>query len=175
MNKSIQKIAVEGILISTSIVIGIIDHQLGTIGIKFLNLMYLLPLFLIEDMFGTKSGILCLFSANMIKSIFFSKSGILGFLLRLSAIVYMLFRKRGNSWKKCFIFDLIGILLTMLIQYPASYIFYKSLIKFDNIKFIMYNIFMDSLSFLIVVIISRVINLKHIKGNYDEIIKRDCD
>lgn len=166
MDKSVRKVAIEGVLVSLSIVIGIIDHQIGTIGIKFLNLMYLLPLFIAEDMFGTKSGIFCLCSANVIKSIFFSKSGILGFLLRLSAIVYMLFR-RNNSWQKCLIFDLIGIFFTMLIQYPASYMFYKTLINFADIKFIMYNVLMDSLSFLIVVIISRVINIKRIQGNYE--------
>ena len=167
MDKLSKKIAIEGIFISLSLVIGIIDHQLGTLGIKFLNLMYLLPLFLVEDMFGTKSGVLCLCLANTIKSIFFSKSGILGFLLRQSATIYMFFRKKNYSWKKCFIFDLIGIFLTMVIQYPASYIFYKTLINFNNIKFIMYNVFMDSLSFLIVVIISRIIDLNYIKGNYE--------
>ena len=167
MDKTVRKIAIEGVLVSLSIVIGIIDHQIGTIGIKFLNLMYLLPLLIAEDMFGTKSGILCLCSANIIRSVFFSKSGILGFLLRLSAIVYMFFRRRNDSWQKCLIFDLIGIFFTMLIQYPASYMFYKALINFADIKFIMYNVLMDSLSFLIVVIISRIINLKRIQGNYE--------
>ena len=165
MNKLSQKIAVEGILVSLSIVIGIIDHQLGIIGIKFLNLMYLLPIFFAEDLFGTKSGILCLFSANLIKSIFFSKSGVLGFLLRLSAFVYMIFRKKNDLWKKTFVFDLIGIVLTMLIQFPASYIFYKSIV--NNFGFIIYNVLMDMLNFSFVVIVSRIINFKRIKGNYE--------
>ena len=48
MNKSTRKIAIEGILVSLSIVIGVIDHQLGTVGVKFLNLMYLLPIFFLK-------------------------------------------------------------------------------------------------------------------------------
>lgn len=45
--------------------------------------------------------------------------------------------------------------------------FYKALINFANIEFIMYTVLMDSLSFLIVEIVSRVINLKGIQGNYE--------
>ena len=53
----------------------------------------------------------------------------------------------------------------MLIQFPVSYVFYKSIV--NNFGFIIYNVFMDMLSFSVVVVVSRIVNLKHIEGFYE--------
>ena len=165
---SMKKISIEGLLSGASIFIGLADHQIGLSGIKIFNTMYLLPILIAQDILGFYGGAICLLSSSLIRGIFFSKSGLIGFLIRISFIVYMIFRK-GRSEKRLKIVasDIIGVIATLIVQFPLLCFFYRSSFGVENGFLILYSTIEDIFKLSLVVVCSRLINVKKFKEFYN--------
>lgn len=170
MNMS-KKVAIEGFLVGVSIWIGIMEHHFSLMEIQILQGMYLIPIFIIRDLFGFKSGVCCIILSSFIRCIFFSKAGILGFLIRIVPIIYLYFRKdKECNIKTIIFFDLIGIFLTLLCKIPLHYLFFIKYLQIDASQmknmFVNYLLITNLLRLSISVIISRANILKNIfKGH----------
>ena len=171
MNKSSKEIAIEGFLVGLSITTGIVEHQFNILGFSMLQGLSLLPIFFIQDMFGLKTGFWCLFSSTLIRSILFSCAGIFGFLARMSAFFYMIFRnRRTTKLYQIYIFDLIGIIISIFVKIPFAYSFWRQIYNYNGstmmdviIKVIIPTNF---LRLLIVVLLSRIIKMDNFKKYY---------
>lgn len=158
---SMRKIAIEGLLSGTSVLIGLIDHQIGISGIKIFNAFYLLPILIAQDILGFYAGALCLLSSSLIRGIFFSKSGLMGFLIRISFVVYMMFRKRESEKRwKVVLFDIIGLIAILVSQLPLLITFYKSSFGVENQFLILYNTLEDVFKLSLVIVCSRLIDVR---------------
>lgn len=170
MNKSSKEIAIEGFLVSLSVIIGVIEHQFSLVGIQIIQGLYVIPILFVQDMFGLKSGFWCLFSSSLIRTFFFSCAGVLGFLARMSVFFYMLLRKQrtSNLYKLC-LFDLVGILLAIFVKIPCAYAFWKQVCSFNELEMIegIIKIIIPTnlLRLVIVVVLSRVIKFDELKKN----------
>ncbi len=163
-----RKIAIEGFLSGVSVLIGLIDHQIGISGVKIFNAFYLLPILVAQDILGFYAGVLCLLSSSLIRGIFFSKSGIIGFLIRISFIVYMMFRKeKSEKQLKVVLFDILGLIAVLVSQLPLLVTFYKSSFGVENWFLILYNTLEDVFKLSLVVVCSRLINVRRFRGFCD--------
>lgn len=160
-----KKIAIEGLLVGFSVWIGVLEHQFSFSAVQIFQGFGLIPIFMIQDLFGLSSGIWCLFSYSLIRSIFFSRASVLGFLMKISVIFYMLFRRKNSDRiYKVVIFDLIGIIISILAKIPVSYIFWKRILGIDDIQVIdiitKYMIPINLARMTLVVFVSRTIRVE---------------
>lgn len=160
-----KKVAIEGLLIGLSVWIGVFEHQFSFSAIQIFQGFGLIPILMIQDLFGLSSGILCLFSYSLIRSIFFSRASILGFLMKISVVFYMLFRRK-NSDKvyKIVLFDVVGIIIAILAKIPISYIFWKRALGISGTQTIdiitKYMIPMNLARMVLAVFVSRVVKVE---------------
>lgn len=184
-----KKVAIQGFLVGLSLLFGTVEHQFSLAGMHLLIGLYLVPLLVVNDLFGFKSGFWSCFAVCLIRMLFLSNAGVLGFLLYLSPVIYMLLRKRYVcSWGKWIFFDFIGVLLTILCKIPLYFLFLTSYLRIDFIQ--AKNVLMGGLilanviGMSVAVILSRLIDFRKylMEGDnrYDEfesekLDEKDCN
>ncbi len=163
MNQRTKQISILALVISLSVWIGSFERYFNFGGIQ-IGLCFV-PILIFQDFYGLKSGILCLLCYNAIKTIFLSKSGILGFLNRASIIFYMAFRK--NYPKKIInivLYDILGLFFFILSKIPTSYIFWKSSSNFENYKLFdiitRFIIPTNLINLSVIILVSRIMNFR---------------
>ena len=157
-----KKVAIEGLLVGLAVWIGVLEHQFSFSVVQIFQGFGIIPILMVQDLFGLSSGVWCLFSYCLIRTIFFSRASVLGFLMKISVIFYMFFRKK-NSDKiyKIIFFDLIGIIIAILAKIPISYMFWKGTLGINSTQathiITKYMIPMNLARMVIAIFISRVI------------------
>ena len=160
-----KKVAIEGLLVGLSVWIGIFEHQLSSSVVQVFQGFGIIPILMIQDLFGLGSGVWCLFSYCLIRTIFFSRASFLGFLMKISVVFYMLFRKK-NSDKlyKIIAFDLMGTFIAILAKIPISYMFWKGILGINSVQTMhiitKYMIPMNLIRMMIAIFISRIIKVE---------------
>ncbi len=171
MNLS-KKVAIQGLLVGLSIWIGTIEHQFSLAGMHLLVGLYLVPLFVVVDLFGFKSGFWSCFAVCFIRMLFFSNAGVLGALLYLSPVIYMFFRRRYScGLGKLVLFDSLGLLLTISVKVPLYLLFLTSYLKIDFVQakniLIGGSIFANIIGFSVAIVLSRLVDFRKYLGESD--------
>ncbi len=166
MGSRTRRVVIQAFAISLSFWIGILERYINFGGIQVG--LYVIPILVIHDLYGFRYGTECVLCYNIIKTVFFSKAGVLGFMNRLPVIFYMIFRKKKDEKiKKMILFDLIGISAYLILKIPISYIFWKTSTNLENLN--LFNLIFTCIipfnlsSILSVVLVSRFIDLKKFK------------
>ena len=166
MSNKTRRIVIEAFAIALAFWIGMFERYINFGG--FQVGLCMVPILIIHDLYGLKYSAECLLCYNLIKTVFFSKMGILGFMVRLPLIFYLIFRKRNdeNVIKKI-TFDLIGILIYLIIKLPIAYMFWKinSNLEGVNLFSLIFTCIIpcNLASISSIVLISRLINLRKFK------------
>ena len=157
-----KKVAVEGLLVGLSVWIGVFEHQFSFSVVQIFQGFGIIPILMIQDLFGLSSGVWCLFSYCLIRTIFFSRASVLGFLMKMSVVFYMFFRKKkSDRIYKIIIFDLIGIIISIIVKIPISYIFWRGTLGINSTQAMYiitkYMIPMNFARMVIAILVSRII------------------
>lgn len=161
-----RRIVLQAFAISLAFWIGMLERYINFGGIQVG--LYVMPIFVICDLYGFRYGAECALCYDIVKTLFFSKAGVLGFINRIPVIFYMMFRKKKNEKiNKVILFDLIGISIYLILKIPISYVFWKTNSNIENLNLI--NLIITCIlpfnlaSISSVVLISRFIDLKRFK------------
>lgn len=166
MANKTQRVVIEALATAFAFWIGAFERYINFGGIQVGLCM--IPIFVIHDLYGLRSGIKCLLCYNFIKMVFFSKVGILGFMIRIPIFFYMIFRKRnGEDIKKVIVFDLIGMSAYLIFKIPVAYMFWKINSNLEGVN--LFNLIFTCIipyniaSIASIILISRFINLRKFK------------
>lgn len=168
MNKKInaKHIAIIALLSSLSIILAQISRNLSIVpGFPMLKADFSdVPIFISTLSFGTFHGILVLLSVSIIRALFFSSTGIFGFIMKMTSIVSVFFLGMYHKRKKFLVLlCILATLLSLLIKLPISYIFWSKFNSMspDQIKMLIfpiiipYNLFKLLINLLVSVFLSK--------------------
>jgi len=139
MNIRSKKIAINSLISSFSLILAIISRYLF---IPFLPVLKIdlsdFPIFLSTFLFGFSSGSVILFVVSLIKCLFFSSTGWMGFIMKMISILSIAFieiyhRKRENL----LLLMICAIIFPIFVKIPINYVlwtkfYFKSADTFIN-------------------------------------------